>query len=162
MQIEYNTNYRFERRDVLFITRFRFYFNLEDHTLLEQFPTEAFEIHLAISPTRYEDCSRSINHRQDELPHLTHHLKFSLDERSYREPVDAADERTWVTEEYSITQKARLINGLNIMDLINEVKSQASTLMSEAAEKAEKQLEKAHSRPQFHKIDPIDYRGGPS
>lgn len=157
MQIEYDINYRFERGEVLFVRRFKFYFNVDDHILLEQFPTDVFGIHLEISPVRYKDCSKSINHRQDELPHKTHHLTFSLDKRSYREPLQTTDEPSWVTEEYSVTEKAPLINGLNPMDLIEQVKSQAATRMGETAAEAGGQISKALTSPQFHTIDTIDY-----
>ena len=158
MKFEYDTNYRFERGEVLFITRFRFYFNVRDHLLLEHFPEDSFVIHLELTPARFVSCSKNIEHKHDDPPNLTHNLKFSLATRSYREPLSTDDEPSWVTEEYSVTQKAPLINGLNIMDLINDVRSQASTKMREVAGEAEGHLRKAHSRPRFHIIDTIDYR----
>lgn len=158
MQIQYDTNYRIEGHNALVLTRFKFYFNREDHILLEQFPEDKFEVFLELSPDRFETCSDNFQHDRGGLPESMHILRFSLSKNNPQEGLEPDVPPTWETEEYSITQSMPRDNSLDPLGLIEILKTEASDAMKEASSIAQRRIGKFPSAPQYHAIEDIEYK----
>ena len=158
MQIEYNTNYRFEGHNTLVLTRFKFYFNREDHILLEQFPEDTFEMLLELSHHTFESCSDNFQHEYAGSPGSAHFLKFSLAKNNPREDPGPVAAPSWETEEYSITENMPGDNKLDPLKLIESIKSQATGVMKDAGITARRKISSVPSAPQYHAIEDIKYK----